>query len=82
VIATNTVDAMQSGIFYGYLGMIEGLVARMEQEVGHKLPVIATGGLASLFATATKIFTVHDPDLTLRGLKLIYDRNREKVLPQ
>lgn len=82
VIATNTVGAMQSGIFYGYIGMIEGLVRRMEQEVGQKLPVIATGGLAHLFARATNIFTVHDPDLTLRGLKLIYDRNRERIQPE
>jgi len=82
VIATNTVGAMQSGLFYGYIGMIEGLVQRMRKETGENLAVVATGGLAGLFASATTLFTVHDPDLTLRGLKLIYDRNSEKVLPQ
>lgn len=79
VIGTHTVGAMQSGIFYGYLGMIEGLVARMEEEAGHKLPVVATGGLAPLFAAATQLFSAHEPELTLRGLKLIYDLNRDKV---
>lgn len=83
VIATNTVTAIQSGIFYGYLGMIEGLIRRMQDESGHPtMPVIATGGLASLFAASTTLFTAHDPDLTLRGLKLIYDHNRKKVDPQ
>jgi type III pantothenate kinase len=83
VIGTNTVGAMQSGIFYGYLGMIEGLIARIKHEAGHAtMAVIATGGLAALFAHHTTLFTAHDPDLTLRGLKLIYDRNHEKVAPQ
>lgn len=81
VLATNTVGAMQSGVFYGYLGMVEGLVQRLQDEVGQTLPVIATGGLASLFAPASKIFTAHEPDLTLRGLKYIYDRNAERLEP-
>lgn len=80
LIGTNTVTAMQSGIFWGYIGMIEGLVTRMQKEVGHKLPVIATGGLSSLFATATDIFTHRDVDLTLRGLQIIYERNIGKVI--
>ncbi len=82
VIATNTVDAMQAGIFYGYIGMVEGLIARIRQESGHlNMPVLATGGLAGLFATATPVFNLHDTELTLRGLKLIFDRNHHKVLP-
>jgi type III pantothenate kinase len=76
VIATNTVQAMQSGIFWGYVGMIEGIVARMRAEVEAELPVVATGGLAPLFAGATTAITTVDSDLTLRGLLLIYERNR------
>jgi type III pantothenate kinase len=76
VIATNTVQAMQSGIFWGYVGMIEGIVARMRAEAEAELPVIATGGLASLFAGATTAITTVDSDITLRGLLLIYERNR------
>ena len=76
VIATNTVHAMQSGIFWGYVGMIEGIVARMRAEVDAELPVIATGGLAPMFAGATTSITTVDHDITLRGLLLIYERNR------
>ena len=76
VIATNTVQAMQSGIFWGYIGMIEGIVARMRGEAEAELPVIATGGLAPLFAGATNAITTVDSDLTLRSLLLIYERNR------
>ncbi len=79
VVGTNTVGAMQSGVFWGYIAMIEGLVQRVQKEVGHPLSVIATGGLAGLFATATDIFTHRDVDLTLRGLQIIYEKNREKV---
>lgn len=80
LIGTNTVDAMQSGIFWGYIGMLEGLVARMQDEIGRKMPVIATGGLSSLFATATNLFTHRDVDLTLRGLQIIYECNSGKVI--
>jgi type III pantothenate kinase len=76
VIATNTVDAMQSGIFWGYIGLIEGIVARMRAEAEFELPVIATGGLAPLFAGATNAITTVDGDITLRGLLLIHERNR------
>jgi type III pantothenate kinase len=76
VIATNTIQAMQSGIFWGYIGMIEGIVARMRAEAEAELPVIATGGLAPLFAGATNAITTVDSDITLRGLLLIYERNR------
>ncbi|MBI3514117.1 MAG: type III pantothenate kinase [Proteobacteria bacterium] len=76
-IATNTVHAMQSGIFWGYIGLIEGIVARMRAEVEAELPVIATGGLAPMFAGATSAITSVDSDITLRGLLLIYERNRE-----
>ncbi|MGB4101238.1 MAG: type III pantothenate kinase [Alphaproteobacteria bacterium] len=80
LIGTNTVGAMQSGIFWGYIGMLEGLVARMQEEIGQKTPVIATGGLSGLFATATDLFTHRDVDLTLRGLQIVYERNSGKVI--
>jgi type III pantothenate kinase len=67
---------MQSGIFWGYIGLIEGIVGRLLAEAEVQLPVIATGGLAHLFAGATNVITTVDPDLTLRGLLLIYERNR------
>jgi len=67
---------MQSGIFWGYVGLIEGLVRRMEEEFGAKMLVLATGGLAPLFAEATPIINRLDADLTLRGLLEINRRNK------
>lgn len=75
VIGTGTVGAMQSGVYWGYIGLIEGLVARIEREFGAKMKVIATGGLAPLFADATKTIDAVDRDLTLRGLLLIHRFN-------
>jgi type III pantothenate kinase len=76
VIGTGTVSAMQSGIFWGYVGLIEGLVARIRAEAGSVMPVLATGGLAPLFAGATSAIDQVDTDLTLTGLRLIHSRNR------
>lgn len=76
VIGKNTRSAMHSGIFWGYVAMIEGIVARIRTEYGQPMKVIATGGLARLFATSTKVIEVVDDDLTLTGLRLIHDRNR------
>ena len=76
VIGKNTSESIKSGIFYGYLGEIEGLVARVGLELGEKPRVIATGGLADLFASSTECIETVDKDLTLKGLKIIYDRNR------
>jgi type III pantothenate kinase len=75
VIGKGTVEAMQSGIFYGYLSMIEGLVSRIEEEAGGKMKVIATGGLAFLFSEATDSIGRADPDLTLKGLLAIHRQN-------
>jgi len=77
-IGKGTVSAMQSGIFWGYVGMIEGLSRRIAEEFGQRMTVIATGGLASLFAASTSIIEHCDNDLTLRGLRLIYQRNSLK----
>ena len=76
VIGTNTKAAMQSGIYWGYIGLVEGVVARMKEEMTEKPLVIATGGLAPLFATSTKAIDKTEPDLTLIGLFEIYKRSR------
>lgn len=78
VIATNTVTAIQSGIFWGYVGLIEGLIERTKAEYGAPMTVIATGGLARLFVDAVPAIEHIDADLTLRGLALIFERNRKK----
>ena len=87
VIGRNTVSAMQSGIYWGYVAMIEGLVARVKTEYGHDMKVLATGGLAPLVAEGTAVIGHIDPDLTLDGLRLLAARNprptlsRERVRP-
>ena len=78
VIGKDTVSCMQSGLYWGYVGLVEGLVARIRQEFGQKMGVIATGGLAPLFDGATTIIEHIDPNLTLWGLRLIYERNRKR----
>ena len=76
VIGTNTVVNMQSGLYFGYLGLVDGILTRMKKEVRGVRKVLATGGLAHLFAADSEhIEEVHE-DLTLEGLKIIYDRNR------
>ena len=80
VIGRGTVPAMQSGIYWGYIGMIEGLVARIRAEFDRPLDVLATGGLAPLFAEGTTAFSVIDPDLTLDGLRLLAERNPAPTL--
>ena len=76
VIGTNTVVNMQSGIYFGYLGLVDGILARIKREVPNVKRVVATGGLASLFAGESEHIDVVDTELTLKGLKIIYDRNR------
>ncbi|WP_426957733.1 type III pantothenate kinase [Muricoccus radiodurans] len=75
VIGRDTVPAMQSGIYWGYVGLIEGLVTRIKGEFGGPLKVIATGGLAPLFAEGTTMIERTDPDITLEGLRLLAERN-------
>jgi len=75
-IGRNTVASMQSGIFLGYVGLIEGLVVRMQEEMGGQAKVIATGGLVEAIARETKAIDVVNPDLTLIGLRLINEMNR------
>ena len=78
VVGRSTIPAMQSGVFWGYIGLIEGLVQRIRAERGEAMEVIATGGLAPLMAEATEVISRVDPDLTLWGLRLIYRRNSNK----
>ena len=77
VIGGATIPAMQSGIYWGYVGLVEGLIARIRDEFGAAMKVIATGGLAPLFATGTSVIDSVDADLTMRGLCQIYGRNKE-----
>ena len=74
VIGRNTVDQMQIGIFWGYVGLIEGLVARMRGEIARPVTVVATGGLAILFEAHTDVFDVVEPDLTIAGLAILAAR--------
>ncbi|MGD8192504.1 type III pantothenate kinase [Brevibacillus ginsengisoli] len=76
VVGRNTVAAMQSGIYYGFVGQVEGIVRRMKAESKTEPKVVATGGLASLFSNETSSIDVVDPNLTLKGLRLIYERNK------
>ena len=76
VVGVATVPAMQSGVYWGYVGLLEGLVARIRDEVGEPMTVVATGGLAPLFKDATPAIDAVVPDLTLHGLMLLYRSNR------
>ena len=76
-IGRNTVNSMQSGIIYGYAGLIEGLIARFKQELDGEAKVVATGGLAGVIAEESAAFDFVDPDLTLRGLRIIHEMNSE-----
>ena len=75
VICRNTVESMQAGVFYGFVGQVDGIVSLMRKELGCKAKVVATGGLAVIVAPATDAIDVVEPMLTLEGLKIIYDRN-------
>jgi type III pantothenate kinase len=78
VIGKNTISAMQSGIIFGYIGLIEGMIQRIEQELGSKAKVVATGGQAYPLAEEISAIDVVNPDLTLIGLRLIYEMNKEQ----
>ena len=77
VIGTNTVACIQSGVFWGYTGLIEGLTARIKEEYGRPMKVIGTGGLAPLFAQADTLFDVIEDDLTMHGLTVIHQYNKD-----
>jgi type III pantothenate kinase len=75
-IGTNTITAMQSGLIFGYVGLIEGIISRIQQEIEEKARVVATGGYARVIAKETKSIDVVNTELTLVGLRLIYMMNR------
>ena len=77
-IGRNTIAAMQSGVIFGHVGLIEGMIQRIEQELGSKAKVIATGGQAYFLAQEIPAIEMVNPDLTLIGLRLIYEMNKEQ----
>ena len=76
VLATNTVNSVQSGLYYGYLGLIDGILERLMHELGGDVKVVATGGLAPLMGEGSKYIEKVDDLLTLEGLRIIYERNQ------
>jgi type III pantothenate kinase len=75
-IGRNTVNAMQSGILFGYVGLVEGIVGRMKEELGGEAKVIGTGGWAEIIRRETDVIDIVNPDLTLEGLRIIHELNR------
>jgi len=78
VIGRTTVTSMQSGLFYGYVGLVEGLVHRLRAELGASAYCVATGGLAEVIAPETDVVDAVDPDLTLQGLRILWERNQKR----
>ena len=78
VIGSTTVEAMQSGLYHGYAGLVDGILRKMIDEIGNMPRVIATGGLAPLIAKGSQFIQEVDENLTLDGLRLVYERTREK----
>jgi len=76
VIGRNTVHAIQSGLLFGYVGLVEGIVARFREQLGPDMKVIGTGGLAGLIAAETDVIEIQAPWLTLDGLRIIWELNR------
>jgi type III pantothenate kinase len=77
VIGDTTIGSVQSGLYYGYIGLVDGILRRMIVELGEGTKVIATGGLAKLIGRGSELIEEIDDDLTLEGLRIIYERNRQ-----
>lgn len=78
VIGTNTIDCMQSGVINGNAACLDGMIERIEDELGKKCTVVATGGLAKVIVPFCRQKVILDDDLLLKGLRIIYDKNQEK----
>ena len=78
VIGTTTVGAIEAGLYYGYIGLVDGVVRRMRAELGGTVACIATGGLAGIIAPEVDLIEHVDPDLTLHGLRMVWERNRQR----
>ncbi len=76
VIGKSTVTSIQSGLYYGYIGLIEKIISQMKKELGSNTKIISTGGISKEITDHIKMIRYHDPHLTLEGLRLIYERNR------
>ena len=77
MIGKNTVDCMRSGVMYGTAGMIDGIVDRMEEELGHKSTLVATGGMAQFVTPLCKHEIILEKDLLLKGLNILYKKNKK-----
>ena len=77
IIGKNTEESVQAGLFHGYVALVEGVVRRLRAELGVEAPVVATGGLATVFRDELTFLAAVDPHLTLLGLRLIWDKNRK-----
>lgn len=78
IIGQNTIGSVQSGLYYGYIGLVDGILRRMIAELGGHVRVIATGGLAKLIGRGSEFIEEIDEDITLEGLRLIYERNKQQ----
>jgi type III pantothenate kinase len=78
VIGTGTVDNIQIGLFYGYVGLVDGICERMIEELGPETKVVATGGFARLLAESSRVIKTIDDNLTLDGVRMIYERNQDR----
>lgn len=79
IIAKNTVKSMQAGIVYGYIGQTEYIIKKLKEEYGQNMKVISTGGLGKIIANETTAIDIHDSELTFKGLKIIYDKNKKEL---
>ena len=77
ILAKNTITSMQAGLVYGYIGQVEYIVKKVKEELNIDMKVIATGGLGRIICDETKYIDIYDKDLTLKGLKIIYDKNKQ-----
>ena len=75
ILAKNTITSMQAGVVYGYIGCVEYIIDTMKKELGCNCKVVATGGLGSIIASETKMIDEYDPDLTFKGMKIVYEKN-------